>query len=106
MQILFWIIIIFLLMIVLYQFLPSVQIYVDDKFSSFRKVSNFVEDHEYHVPHEIAHPLSSVSEHQQERMSGYRRWGNTSVDGPDRAMPHQCWWKGGILYCKNHPIKN
>lgn len=32
---------------------------------------------------------------------GTRQWGSVTQDGPDRLLPHQCYWHQGILFA--HP---
>jgi hypothetical protein len=103
MQLLFWFSVIVLLSIVIYQFLPAVQIYVNDKIHSLRKMSQFVEDYEYEIPYSMVKQNNDGTGLENINMTGYRTWGNPIFDGPDRCLPDHCWWKSGILYCKNHP---
>lgn len=106
MQILFWCVILVLILIVCYQFLPTVQIYVDDKWkkmtSNVKLFKNFVDDKDFDVPDEMQ-PKGSVKEFYQEKDLSSHEWGNHSKDGPDRSMPGHCWWVNGCLACKSHP---
>lgn len=108
MQFLFWLLIMVLVSIVVYQFLPSVQIYLDDKWtdltSGAEKLNKFVDDDRFHVPEELQ-PTDTVREHYAKRDFSARRWGGPDRDGPDRSMPDECRWIRGMLHCASRSRK-
>ena len=83
MKVLFWIIIVLLLLVIIYQFMPAVQVYVDHKWHalSTRKqtLTNFIDDEAYHVPTPFAEPEETVIEHYNTR-SKSQKWGSPIVD--------------------------
>lgn len=96
-----------LIFIVSYQFVPSLQIYVDDSLHDWRDTSRaihqFIDDAHFEVPDE-AQPDLTVAELQSAREGSLRsyEWGNPSRNGPDRSFPDKCVWSNAMLYCSFH----
>ena len=87
----------FLALLILYFAIPTAQ----------RKVAwcsstlySLMEDNDFEVPREMQ-PKGSVRDHYSKRGAfSSKCWGSVHMDGPDRAMPDQCYWLDGILHCK------
>ena len=98
MQFTFWFIIFIMLLLIVYQFMPSLQIFVDDKWNHVKTFNRLVDDEKFQVPPELQIPKDIDLTMQD--------WGNPSKDGPDRSLPGECWWVGGMLHCNKHPGVN
>jgi hypothetical protein len=104
MQVLFWIVILLLFLVIIYQFMPSVQVYIDNKWDSIRNhsqtLTNFIDDDIYHIPTPFQ-PGETVTEFYNLRRRS-QIWGSPISDGPDKSMPKTCMWRNGMLECINH----
>ena len=101
MALLMWFISIMLMLLIVYQFLPSVQLYVDDRVTFLkgpkRKWRDFVEDRNFHIPDDVQ-TKEGVAEYNLARKGNL--WGSPSNDGPDKSLPFSCYWEGGLLHCR------
>lgn len=100
-MILFWVVIFLLLVTCIYQFVPSAQIYVDDKWhgmsSHLRKWNHFVEDESFEVPDHFQ-PTEAFKEFHYKKLVGHENWGSPAKDGPSKTV-EGCWWIQGMQYC-------
>lgn len=65
-------------------------------------INKFMEDDAFEVPSRLQ-PKWSVEEHyrRRRRVFASKRWGDVHHDGPDRAMPDDCYWFRGMLHCRS-----
>lgn len=59
----------------------------------FRRLQSSLEDSDF-----LFDPV--LSDIEQPRWVSCRQWGSPVHDGPSKAMPSQCVWYKGVVYCK------
>jgi len=86
MTVLFWIII-FLMLIIICQFIPYVQkIASDVLFGVARRLNPITDDKDYHLPEDLQSPM-----------------GGPTCNGPDPSSPERFVWKDGVVQVQSFP---
>lgn len=50
------------------------------------------------IPAALADPPGTLRDHYAQAYKA-QQWGGPQVDGPDRLLPHSCYWFEGVLHC-------
>ena len=100
MQFTFWFIIVIMVILIVYQFMPSLQIFVDDKWSHVQEFRQLIDDDRFHIP---ADKQPTTADTGDVIHLTAQKWGDPSINGPDRSLAGECWWVDGKLCCNDHP---
>jgi hypothetical protein len=93
------------IIIILYQFIPSIQIYIDESIDKLKqksvKFQDFIDDQKFEL-----NGNESFKEFNDKKNITHQEWGNPSKDGPSKTMPGNCWWVDSKLICKKYDVYN
>ena len=91
-----------------YEFIPFVQLYLDHKWKGsmgkLGEFTNFLHDRKFHIPDHIDEDLWATGEEVSSPEFRHQVWGGPMTDGPDKSLFGSCVWRNGELHCKAHVI--
>jgi len=93
-----WVVVACLLLLLVYHFSPSDQLYLRTR---WERIQDVMKDRQFEIP-DWALPEDDIQTHYKKRGRLCQHWGSPTRDGPDRNMPDDCYWRHGFMWCKQH----